>query len=88
MKSTCSKIIKTTGLHSGLQMTRKEALRLKKQFERLTDQIQRVIRSPQGTLPSEWKKNMTIHEIQKNRLKLLVGVFYRTIDEALKKSNR
>ncbi len=67
-------------------MTRKEALRLKKQFEQLTDKIQRELRLPKGsTLASGWKSNMTIHEIQKKRLKLLVDVFYRTIDEALKK---
>ena len=67
-------------------MTRKEALRLKKQFERLTDKIQRELRSPKETLISGWESNRTIHEIQKKRLKLLVGVFYRTIDEALKKT--
>ncbi len=65
-------------------MTRKEALRLKKQFEQLTDKIQSELRSPKGTLTDEWKKNMTILEIQKKRLKLLVDVFYRTTNEALK----
>ncbi len=70
------------------QMTRKEALRLKKQFEQLTDKIQRELRPPKGTLVSRWKSNMTIHDIQKKRLKLLVDVFYRTIDEALKNPNR
>ena len=70
----------------GREMTRKEALQLKKQFEQLTDKIQRELGLPKGpTLVSGWKKNMTIHQIQTKRLKLLVDVFYRTIDEALKK---
>ena len=78
-------------------MTRKEALRLKKQFEQLTDKIQRELQSSQraqqkarkeGTLLIDWESNVTIHEIQKKRLKLLVDVFYRTIDEALKTKQR
>jgi hypothetical protein len=76
------------------QMTRKEALRLKKQFEQLTDKIQRELQSSlkgrqkhgkEGPLIAAWKSNMTIHKVQQKRLKLLVDVFYRTIDEALKR---
>ncbi len=70
-------------------MTRKEALRLKKQFERLTDQIQRELHSSTDWDSSTFTKSpMAIHKAQKKRLKLLVDVFYRTMDEALKKPNR
>jgi hypothetical protein len=76
------------------QMTRKEALRLKKQFEQLTDKIQRELQSSpkgrqkhgkEGPLIAALKSMTTINKVEKKRLKLLVDVFYRTIDEALKR---
>jgi hypothetical protein len=75
-------------------MTRKEALRLKKQFEQLTDKIQRELQSSlkgrqkhgkEGLLIAAWQSHMTIQKVQQKRLKLLVDVFYRTIDEAMGK---